>query len=385
MNGMHDYSKDFALAPGHVWLNASSEGPIPKVSAAALQEAMAWKLSPHQLTIAKFQQVPLELKKAIAGLIHVPYDEIILGNSATYGVHLLANGLPLRAGDEIVLMRNDFPTDILPWLHLKDKGVLVHQIQPAGEVLTLAEVEAALTPKTKVVCLPQVHSFSGWPLDITAIGNMCHRHGILFIVNMSQTIGAFEVNVAGLPIDAVVCAGYKWLLGPYGTGFCWVKTELRERLEYPQAYWISLMDENALSTKDEIVLKKDRSSRRYDIFGTANFFNYVPWKASIEYLFNIGMAQVQGYNQLLVDRIIDGMDIEQFELLSPVDKGRRTNIVVFSHRDRARNANILEYLKTQGVYAALWKSKLRLSPHIYNTMEDIERLLSVLCTAKDKI
>lgn len=375
---MRDYSQDFAIVPGQAWLNAASEGPIPKMAAAALQEAVGWKLSPDRLTIPKFQQVPLELKKSIAALVHAPADEIILGNSATYGVHLLANGLPLKSGDEIVLMRNDFPSDILPWLHLKKKGVVVHQVKGAGEALTVAEVRAALDPHTKVVCLPYVHTFSGRQLDIVAIGRLCREYGILFIVNMSQAIGAFEVDISSLPIDAVVCAGYKWLLGPYGTGFCWIKSNVRRRLDYPQAYWIALMDEQTLSSTDELALKEEDSARRYDVFATANFFNYVPWQASVGYLSGIGMDKVHAHNQGLVDMIVDGLDKKRFECVSPAAKGERTNIVVFSHKDKARNAEVFSYLKEHGVHGALWKGYLRFAPHIYNTKGDIERSVSAL-------
>jgi len=130
---MRDHSKDFAIEPGQAWLNAASEGPIPKTAAAALQEAVGWKLSPRLLTIPKFQQVPLELKKAIGRLVHVPSDEVILGNSATYGVHVLANGLGLNSGDEVLLMQNDFPSDILPWLHLKKKALWSTRSSPRAK------------------------------------------------------------------------------------------------------------------------------------------------------------------------------------------------------------------------------------------------------------
>jgi len=95
--------------------------------------------------------------------------------------------------------------------------------------------------------------------------------------------GAFEIDLTQWEVDAVVCAGYKWLLGPYGTGFCWIRKEVRQQLNYAQNYWISLMDEASLNSEGPIHLKEDHSARRYDVFGTANFFNYVPWAASIEY------------------------------------------------------------------------------------------------------
>lgn len=373
-----DYTKDFSLKSRHTWLNVASEGPLPKIANKALQQAIEWKSSPHLLTVPKFQQVPLELKKTISRLIHVDKEDVILGNSATYGLHLMSNGLEFKAGDEIILLQNDFPTDILPWLSLQQKGVVVHQLKAQHHVLTVPEIEKAINRRTKLVCLPLVHSFTGFKQDIEAIGKLCRSHGILCIVNLSQAAGAFEVDLSQWEVDAAVCAGYKWLLGPYGTGFCWIRKEVRQQLNYPQNYWISLMDEKSLSSEGPISLKDDHAARRYDVFGTANFFNYVPWIASIGYLLSIGLERIEKHNQMLVDQLVDGLDQEYVDLISPRPKKERTNIVVFSCKDGSKNSHLFEFLKAQGFYLALWRNKLRVSPHIYNTSQEMEGLLAAL-------
>ncbi len=375
---MNNWHNDFAIDPAQIWLNVASEGPLPIIAKEALQEAIQWKMSPHLLSIPKFQQIPLELKQSIAKLINVYPEDIILGNSATYGIHLLANGLPLKAGDEIILMQNDFPTDILPWLSLTDKGVKALQLKPAHHVLTVEEIKAAITPRTKVLCLSYIHSFSGWPIDVRAIGNLAREYGILFVLNLSQAAGAFSINLRDLPVDAVVCAGYKWLLGPYGTGFCWMKKEVRETLNYPQNYWISLMDEASLSGEGVLTLKNTHVARRYDVFGTANFFNYVPWRASIDYLMSIGVDKIYEHNQLLVQQLIEGLKENNFNIISPQGCSLESNIVVFSHTDASRNAAIAEHLKSKGIHLAYWKGKLRASPHLYNQSTNIKDLIKAL-------
>jgi len=373
-----DFSKDFSLKPNHTWLNVASEGPLPKIANQALQEAIEWKSAPHLLTIPKFQQVPLQLKETISRLIHVKSDDVILGNSATYGLHLLANGLNFNEGDEIILLQNDFPTDILPWLSLQEKGVIVHQLKAKEYVLTVDEIKKAINTQTRLICLPFIHSFTGFKQNIKDIGSLCREYNILFVVNISQAAGTFEIDLSQWSIDAVVCAGYKWLLGPYGTGFCWIKKELREKLKYPQNYWISLMNEKTLSDEGPIILMDDHSSRRYDVFGTANFFNYVPWQASINYLLELGLDKVEKHNQALVDFFIDGFNWDSFMLTSPAIKNERTNIIVFSHGDPSKNSPLFEFLKDKGFYLALWKNKLRVSPHIYNNLQDMEGLLNAL-------
>ena len=373
-----DHTSDFELTPGQIWLNAASEGPIPTVSAKALLGAIQWKLSPERLTISKFIEVPVLLKRVIGRLINVDPEDVILGNSATYGMHLLSHGLDLYDGDEVILMRNDFPTDILPWLHLKENGVRVIQLQTAGPILNVAEIEKAITVHTKVVCLPMVHSFSGWSLDIDAIGALCKKHDIVFVVNMSQVIGVYPVDMSVMPVDAIICAGYKWLLGPYGTGFCWIKPELRRQFKYDQSYWISLMDEQSLQSEGEISLPFKDNARKYDVFGTANFFNFVPWKVSIEYLLGLGIDVVSAHNHCLIEQFSCSLDKSSFDILSPSFKEDNSPIIVISHKDKIRNKAISDMLWENGVHTAYWKNNIRISPHIYNTQADIERLISLL-------
>jgi len=127
---MSNYQKDFVSFEGKIWLNAASEGPLPIAAAQSLKESIEWKSKPYLLNNEKFASVPKGLKQSIARLIGVNERDVILGNSASYGLHILANGIDWQSGDEILLMQNDFPTDILPWLALEQKGVKVLQIPP---------------------------------------------------------------------------------------------------------------------------------------------------------------------------------------------------------------------------------------------------------------
>jgi cysteine desulfurase / selenocysteine lyase len=370
--------KDFGPFDGKVWLNVASEGPLPHAAVAALKDALEWKLQPFQLTIPKFTSVPYQLKLALGTMVNVDPQDVILGNSATYGLQILANGLPLNDGDEVLLMQNDFPTNIVPWLALGKKGVKVRQVKAAGHVLTPEELLNSISSSTKVVCLSWVHTFSGHKIDVIKIGEICRERKIVFILNVSQAVGAFPVDVSRLPVDAIICAGYKWMLGPYGTGFCWIKPEVRDTLNYNHAYWQSMLNETQLMSTEEIVLSEHKSARNYDTFGTANFFNYVPWTASIQYVMKLGMDKVEQYNQQLVSMIVEGLDQKQFKLISPADPASRTNLVVFSHLEPQRNESIMNRLKDAGIFLALWKGNLRVSPHIHNTRYDVEKFIKVL-------
>ncbi len=182
---MSDFTHHFSDFDSHLWFNAASEGPMPLLSVQKLNEAVKWKSNPHLLDIPKFIKIPLDLKKAIGQLLDVDHKDVILGNSASYGLHILANGLCFEEGDQVLLMQNDFPTNILPWLALEQKQVDVVQISAKNHLLTPKEVLDNITSSTRVVCLSHVHTFSGKILDVVAISKMCKERGIVFILNVS--------------------------------------------------------------------------------------------------------------------------------------------------------------------------------------------------------
>jgi selenocysteine lyase/cysteine desulfurase len=212
-----DALHDFGSFEGRVWLDCAHQAPLPNIARAEAEEAVAWKAAPWELTTERFRGVPRRLKQALAQLIAAPADDIILANSASYGLHLVANGFPWRQGDEVLVMRGDFPSDILPWLGLERRGVTVRQLSPRQRVLGSEEVEAAIGPNTRLLCLTWVHSLSGWAIDLDAIGSLCRARGVAFVVNASQAVGVRPIDVRQAPVDVLISVGWKWLLGPYAT------------------------------------------------------------------------------------------------------------------------------------------------------------------------
>ena len=185
-----DYADDFGPFDGRIWMNCAHQGPLPRIAVAAAEEALRWKVSPHHLDEDAFFDVPQKLKKILGRLINASPEEIVLGNSTSYGIHLLANGLPLEAGDEVLLVDGDFPANILPWLALEKRGVKVRFLNPVGEVPVPEEVAKAIAASTKVFCTSWVNSFNGHAIDIHKIGEICRERGIIFLVNGSQALGA---------------------------------------------------------------------------------------------------------------------------------------------------------------------------------------------------
>jgi cysteine desulfurase / selenocysteine lyase len=376
---MKDYSKDFGPLENTIWLNCAHQGPLPKIAVAQAEEAIAWKIAPYQMTTERFSQVPNNLRRVLGKLIETIPEDIILGNSASYGLHLLANGIPWKTGDEILLVEGDFPSDILPWLSLRNKGVNIRFLKPRQYVIQADELLGNITPSTRLLCTTLVHSFSGFAVDAQALGEICRAHGILLILNVSQALGARRCGVSDVSADAIVGVGHKWLCGPYGTGFCWINPRLRESLQYNQSYWLTMQTADDLAKEQGIpVLRDDLGARRYDVFGTANFFNFKPLTASVEYLLTQGIENIAAHDQRLITRLIQGLDSKKYDLLSPRDGAMRSTLVFISHKEPARNSEVYEKLLRERVFVAYRAGKLRFSPHLYNTEADIDQALSVL-------
>jgi cysteine desulfurase / selenocysteine lyase len=370
---------EFDALGERVWLNCAHQAPLPARARAEAEEAVRWKAEPWELTTERFSGVPRRLKAALGRLIGAPADDIILANSASYGLHLIAQGFPFAAGDEVLTMRGDFPSDILPWLGLAGQGVVTRQLMPRGRVLEPDEVAAAIGPRTRLLCLTWVHSLSGWTIDLDAVGRVCRERGVAFVVNVSQALGARPLDVASAPIDALLCAGWKWLLGPYATGFCWVRPELRARLACRQTYWLSMLTADDLGREQlDLSLRADAGAARWDVFGTANFFNFKPFAASVEMLLDCGIEAVGAHDDALVQRLIDGLDRTRFHLTSPEAGPARSTLVFVVPHARDRAATVHRALSAQRVHVAFRAGALRFSPHLYNNEADIDRALDAL-------
>ncbi|MDH3236732.1 MAG: aminotransferase class V-fold PLP-dependent enzyme [Alphaproteobacteria bacterium] len=366
---------------GRAWLNTAHQGALPLAAAAAAREAVDWKTAPFELTQARFDGVPLRLREALGRLVNVPAEDIILGNSASRGLHLIANALDWNAGDEVLVLDGDFPSDVLPWrIPERDRGVKVIPIAPRDRVVAPDELEAAITPRTRLFCTTWVHSFSGCAIDLNALGEICRERGVIFVVNGSQGLGARPLDLSAAPVDVFTSVGFKWLCGPYGTGFAWIRPELRDTLRPLQAYWLSMLTAEDLGSGiPRTELREGRGARAFDLFGTANFFNFCPWTVAIEHVLDLGVEAIAAHDQALIDCFIDGLDPNHYEIASPRQAGpRRSTLVFFSHREASRNRAVHEALTVAGVHVAFRTGSLRLAGHLYNSSADIDRALAVL-------
>jgi cysteine desulfurase/selenocysteine lyase len=368
---------EFGPFDGRSWLNTAHQGPLPRPAVEMAVRAAELKAAPHRIGDADFSEIPERLRALLGQLAGSSPEQIVLGNSTSYGLHLVANGLDWRDGDEVLVIEGDYPATILPWQRLAPRGVRVRPLRPAGELLSGAEVAAAIGPRTRLLAVTWVDSFTGRTLDLHELGAVCRQAGVLFVVNASQALGARPLAVSATPVDAVVACGYKWLCGPYGTGFAWLHPDLLDRLRPQQAYWLAMQAGRGLDQMRETSVRDDLGVRAFDVFCPAGFATTLPWIASLELFLGTGIGTIADWDQRLVDRFVAGIDPERYRLISPADGPARSTLVVLSAVDGSSEQRHRR-LTEAGIDIAYREGNLRVSVHLFNEPAEIDRALAVL-------
>lgn len=362
---------------GRVWLNTAHQGPLPLAAAAEANRAAQAKTSPHRIAEEDFAAVPERLREMLARLVGADPEDVVLGDSTSHGLHLIANGLPFEPGDEVLTIAGDYPATILPWMRLHHQGVTTHQLHPTGPALTAEDVDAAITTRTRVLALTWVDSFTGHAVDLYTIGALCRSRGVLLVVNASQALGARPLDVATTPVDAVVSCGYKWLCGPYGTGFTWLHPRLRDQLRPQQAYWLAMQAGRGLDQMRQTTLRQDLGVRALDRFCPADFLDVLPWIASLDLVLRTGVEQIARHDQHLVNHLLDGLHPDHYRPVSPRTGPARSTLVVLSTPDGTAEGRH-QHLRDVGVDTAYREGNIRLSPHLFTSHDDIDRSLQAL-------
>ena len=374
---MLDAAAEFGPFGDRAWFNTAHQGPLPRVAVAATQYAAQLKASPYLLRDEDFADVPERLRGLLAGLVGGSPEQIVLGNSTSYGLHLIANGLDWQPGDEVLTIDGDYPATVLPWRRLEPRGVAVRAIRPEGDQLTPEQLAAEIGSRTRLVAVTWVDSFTGRALDLDGLGEVCRRAGVLLIVNASQALGARPLDVTATPADAVVSCGYKWLCGPYGTGFTWLAWGLLDRLRPQQAYWLAMQAGRGLDQMRGTEVRDDLGVRALDVFCPAAFASTLPWIAALQLFLDTGVRPIAEHDQHLVGRLLAGLDPGQYDLISPRTGLARSTLVVLARRDGTAEARHRQ-LTEAGLDTAYREGNLRLSLHLFNTPAEVDRALTLL-------
>ncbi len=362
------------------YLNNASTGPLPARTVAAVSEWTARRAEPHRIADADLFATLARVRAGVARLIGAGPGEIACMPNTTYGLNFAARALPLGAGDVVLTFDGEFPANVYPWMALADRGVRLELLPSTPEGLP---DEGALLrairerDDVRAVTVSWVQFASGYRVDLAAIGAACRARGVWFVVDAIQGLGAAPLDVGTTPIDVLACGAQKWLLGPWGTGFVYVRRELVARLAPQDVGWLAVRggDDFARLTDYDYTFRDD--ARRFEVL-TLPFHDFAGFAASLDLLHELGPAAVAaqveaGAGHIVawaLDRASAGVS-----LLTPADPARRAGVV--SLRVPAAESAAAR-LRAAGVVHSVREGALRLSPHGYNSAADVGRALDVL-------
>jgi cysteine desulfurase/selenocysteine lyase len=376
-----DWRKEWFEIEDAVYLNTAMQSAMPKVAVRAVLEAIEGKKFPHRISQVAHFEIPVRVRAAIAELTGAQPEEIALTTGASSGLAALAYGLAWNPGDEIVTATGEFPLQYSTWRPMEEReGVTLKIVQPSGRFITADDLIAALTPKTRLVSVSMVRFDDGSLLDVSKLGAACHNQGALLLVDASQCCGAIPLDVTTLGADFVTSAAYKWMLGPYGTGFFWAKPELTKTLRPGPFYWqgIDGIDNRHSGSLNLANAKPTAGSRRWDAAETASYFNLAALEASLKLVAQIGVAAVAEHTRGLIDFMYERLPKDRCVPSSPLDAARRGPYGCFAGRTPEKSAEIYEQLTKANVIVSLREGNIRVSPYVFNTERDIDKLISVV-------
>jgi len=319
-----------------------------------------------------------ETRGVAARLIGAKASEVSLLGPTSIGLSLVAAGLPWKAGDEVLINPDDYPANVYPWRDLERQGVIVRELKPAslGEI-TPELVEAALTPRTRLVALASCHYLSGYRIDVDAIGKLVRGRGIWFCLDAIQTVGAFETRVE--QVDFLSADSHKWMLGPMTAGIFYVRDESQDILRPGLLGSWNVRSPNFVAQPG---IEFERGGRRYEP-GALNINGILGMRAGIELIEEMGLPAISEQLIRLKTRLHERLAPLGFEFLGPPPDSPAPSGITTVWHPLLNLEPIREHLAAQRIAVSLrhtrdGRAHIRFSPHFYNTLGEMDRVADAI-------
>ena len=377
-----DYRREFADFGDVVYLDASYHAPLPLAAVRAAHEALEWKLRPDRIPDHVHFDLPDRIRAKTAQLIGAQPDEIAVTTGASAGMASVAASIEWKPGDEVLVGRGEFPSHVSTWLTYERAGKLrIRVVEPRGRFIAADDYVEQIGPRTRLVSASLVRFNDGARLDASRVARACHAVGAFLLLDMAQCAGAIPIAIRELGADFAVCSGYKWLLGPYGTGFFWADPQAGERLEIGPLYFMALEGARNFQMMPLGNQRAVPGARRWDSAEPANFTNLAALDASLDLILRLGSDAIVRHTAALVGEIVRRLP-DSFALASPPEPERRGPYICIAARSAEETMAIFEKLRAARIHVSLRENAIRISPYLYNTPDDISRLIEVLSAGK---
>jgi len=367
MDDLKKMRGQFPVTNNKVFLNHAAESPLPKPVVEAV--------SKYANEFSNFGKTSIDCndggKPYFAKLVGAKAGEIALIENTSVGINIAANVLDYPPGSKIVTTDLEYPSVVYPWLR-RSLGVKVHYVKNVHGRVLLDDMEKAVDDKTVAVAISHVEYVNGFRNDLRVLSEIVHEHGAYLIVDAIQSVGTMQVEVKRDDVDFLMAACYKWLLSPHGAAYLYVKDELIEKFEPPFVGWASVKQEmfDTADFYDIWNLNLSKTASRFEV-GTPCTISFVGAAEAMKMLLHYGIENVRKRIMKLTDHLIEAVEDLGLKLQTPKEKQSRSGIVNF---EMNRPQKLVEKLEKKGIVVSVRANGIRVSPHYYNTEEEIDAL-----------
>jgi selenocysteine lyase/cysteine desulfurase len=374
--------ESFSLPAGLHYLNCAYLSPLARTVEAAGLEGLQLRRDPTRITPADFFGESEVARGLFARLVCAPSStRVALVPSVSYGLAVVARNAALRAGQQVIVAEGQFPSNVYPWRSAAARaGARVRTVAPPvegegrGEAWNAALLEA-VDGSTALVALPQAHWADGTRFDLERIGARTREVGALLVVDGTQSVGALPFDVQRVRPDALVCAGYKWLLGPYGMGFAYLgeRFDAGEPLE---ENWINRQGSEDFASLVDYRDEYQPGALRYDVGERSNPILLPMLSAALRLLLEWRPERIQAYCAGLTAPLVDGARALGYQVED--ERWRAGHLVGLRAPEGLDVQQVQRALAARRVAVSVRGCALRISPNVYNDAGDIEALLEAL-------
>ncbi len=365
-----------ALDDGTVFLNSASIGPLPARSVEALAACNRDRARPSTWPLERLNGILDGARSLAARLINADRSDIALMPNTTTGLNIAARALPLVAGDIVLTFDGEFPANIYPWLRLSESGVVLERIPPTAEGWPdeARMHERMRDHRVRAVTVSLIQFSNGYTVDLAALSRATRAAGQWLVVDAIQGVGQVPVDVQATPVDLLACGAQKWLLGPWGTGFLHVRKELCTTLQPTFVGWAAFMGSDDYTRLTSYDPRPWPDARRFELL-THAVQDFAAMNTSVGLILDVGVPAIAEHVRALHAPVIEWAERSGAAITSP--RGAHGSGILCV-RPRGDIAATHARLTAGGVQCSLREGSIRLSPHLFNRREELERVVELL-------
>jgi selenocysteine lyase/cysteine desulfurase len=371
----------FPITERSIYFNHAAVSPLPTPAVQAIEAQLKDVHENGSTNFRRWLAVKERARQLLANLLGVRPEQVAFMRNTSDALSTVANGLAWRAGDNIVTFSREFPSNVYPWLRIRDAfGVELRMCGERDGRIDVAELEDMIDRNTRVVAISHVQYASGFRTDLQRLGRAARQHDALFVVDTMQSLGVVPTDVEAELVDVAAGASHKWLLGPEGVGYLYLSDRARERIQPTLVGWVSVPDPEDYFNFDQ---GWNRGALAWET-GTGATALIYGVKASLELLTTTGVQNIANHLERLTGYLCERLQEKRYEVVSSRRPGEKSQIVCIRHLDGLSAMALYAHLRARHIITAPRNDRLRIAPHLYNTSHEVDELIEALPNASER-